>query len=427
MRKPHILLGVSGSIAVYKVCSLVSDLSKKGCDVRVILTRHASAFVPSLTFAALSGNDVYMDEFNGSHEAMIPHIELARWADLFLLVPADANILAKAAHGLADDLLSSCLLALTCPIVAAPAMNTHMYENPATQANLALLKSRGWQMIEPESGLLACKENGKGRLADPLEISKFAMDLLDPMQQPQNAKDSTSTDESSAPVPQNSENAPEDLPLAGLKVVVSAGPTQEALDPVRFLSNHSSGKQGFAIAKAAADLGAKVVLAAGPVSLATPEHVTRRDYVSARDLEAIMLEEAADADFVIMAAAVADYRFAHTSDSKIKKGDGSMQLELVRNPDILARLGQNKPANQILCGFAMETENLDANAKEKMEKKNCDLLIANSLRTKGAGFGGDTNIVTMMTPQNCTHLPIMSKETLGQTILCEMLALRKGK
>lgn len=407
MEKKTIVLGVTGSISAFKACSIVSSLTKKGYAVDVILTRHAAAFVPPLTFAALSHRDVYVDEFDGTHEALIPHIELARRADLFVIAPADANILAKAACGIGDDLLSSVLLACTCPILAAPAMNVHMYENPATQTNIATLAKRGWSFIEPGEGMLACAETGKGRLAEPEEIVARIESALH------------NQEEASA--------ALEPLPLAGKRVVVSAGPTQEALDPVRFLSNHSSGKQGFAIATAAAKLGADTVLVAGPVHLPTPENVKRIDIVSALDLEKAMKEQAESADFIIMAAAVADYRFATTHEQKMKKSGDTLTMEFVKSPDILRGLGQNKRDDQVLCGFAMETENLDANAREKMLSKNCDLLVANNLHTQGAGFMTDTNIVTLMTPDSLSHLPLQTKEELGRKILLTMLEIQKGK
>lgn len=396
----HILIGMTASIAAYKVCSLVSALTKAGHEVRVIMTAHAAQFVAPLTLAALSHNDVLTDEFDGMHEAMIPHIELARWADVFLIAPADANILGKAACGIADDLLSSAILAATCPILAAPAMNVHMYENAAVQNNLRVLKERGWTIVDPAEGMLACQESGKGRLADPDDLQQAILSAL-------------KTEKQSGQ-------------LEGVHVLVSAGPTQEALDPVRFLSNHSSGKQGYAIAAAAAKAGAAVRLVSGPVSLQTPPGVERIDVTTAREMQQAMEENAAWADFIIMAAAVADYRFACSFDHKLKKGEDSMSVEFVRNPDILAGLGKNKRDSQVLCGFAMETENLDANAEQKMKSKNCDLLIANNLTTEGAGFQGDTNVVTLMTPSGREHLPLQTKEELGRRILKTMRALWKG-
>ncbi len=405
MEKKHILIGITGSIAAYKICSLVSSLSKARHEVKVILTHHASAFIPPLTLAALSHNDVYMDEFDGKNEAMIPHIALAKWADVFLIAPADANILAKAACGIADDLLSSAILPCTAPMMASPAMNVHMYENPATQANIRTLKSRGWTIIEPVSGMLACQDEGKGRLPEPEVLEAAIFDVLEK----QEAKD----------------KAPR--PLEGLNVIVSAGPTQESLDPVRFLSNHSSGKQGYAIAKKARDLGARVTLVSGPVSLEAPEGVELVSIVSARDLEKAMEERAADNDLIIMAAAVADYRFKDFHEQKMKKSGETMTMELVKNPDILAALGQAKRDDQILCGFAMETEHLDENARTKLETKNCDLLVANNLHTKGAGFQGDTNVISLLTPEKTEHFGLQSKEEVGELILKRMLEMWKGK
>ncbi len=405
MEKKHILIGITGSIAAYKICGLVSSLSKAGHEVKVILTAHASAFIPPLTLAALSHNEVYMDEFNGKNEAMIPHIALSKWADVFLIAPADANILAKAACGIADDLLSSAILPCTAPILAAPAMNVHMYENPATQANLKTLESRGWTIIEPASGMLACLDEGKGRLPEPDVLEQAIFSVLEK----EEAKKRN------------------DLPLSGKKVVVSAGPTQEALDPVRFISNHSSGKQGYAIAKKARELGADVTLVSGPVTLQAPEGVKVISITSARDLAKAMEEQAPQNDFIIMAAAVADYRFKDFHEQKVKKDGDQMVIELVKNPDILAGLGKVKRPDQILCGFAMETEHLDENARAKLEAKNCDLLIANNLHTQGAGFQGDTNVISLLTPDKTEHFGLQSKEEVGQLILERMLEMWKGK
>lgn len=415
MERKNILIGMTGSIAAFKICSLVSSLAKQNYSVRVIETAHAAAFIPPLTLAALSHQEVYTDEFNGKNEEMIPHIALAKWADVILVAPADANVLAKAACGIGDDLLTSCLLAATCPILAAPAMNVHMFENPITQRNLKTLQSYGWKIIDPTSGMLACQESGQGRLAEPEILEASLKQVLE-------SQDSSSQD--TAPEDQAQADA---ALLAGKKVVVSAGPTQEALDPVRFLSNHSSGKQGYAIARAARNMGAEVVLVSGPVSLEKPEGIEVIDVVSARDMEKAMKEQAPDADFIIMAAAVADYRFKDSHSQKVKKSDETISLEFVKNPDILAGLGQDKQAGQILCGFAMETENLDANARAKMEAKNCDMLVANNLHTQGAGFQTDTNVVSLLFPDHTDHLGLMDKEQLGVQILKTMLELQKGK
>lgn len=404
MENRNILIGITGSIAAYKICSLVSSLSKQGYNVKVIETKHATAFIPPLTLAALSHHDVYTDEFNGENEALIPHIALTKSADVFCIAPADANILAKAATGIADDLLSSAILACNKPILVAPAMNVHMYENPATQANLNTLRLRGWQVIEPESGVLACQDTGKGRLADLTTIEHAIINLLE------------------------QQNSDQDL-LANKKVVISAGPTVESLDPVRFLSNHSTGKQGYAIARAAQKMGADVVLVSGPVHLEKPQGVRLIPVVDARQMEEAMKQESGDADFVIMAAAVADFRFKETFDQKMKKENDrdTITFELVKNPDILASLGANKKPGQVLCGFAMETENLDHNARAKLEKKNCDLLVANNLNTEGAGFGTDTNVVSLLLKDSTQHLGMQNKEELGRTILKTMLQLQKGQ
>lgn len=409
----HILIGMTGSIAAFKICSLVSSLTKKGYDVRVIETKHAAAFVGPLSLAALSRHEVILDEFDGTHQEQIPHINLSKWADVFLIAPADANVLAKAACGIADDLLTSCILACTCPILAAPAMNVHMFENSATQQNLQTLQARGWHIIDPEYGYLACQDSGKGRMAEPSTLEEAVLSVLNESQPP------LMSDQGQA---QNQE----DLPLVGKTVLVSAGPTQESLDPVRFLSNHSSGKQGYAIAKAAKALGAKVILVSGPVSLEKPEGIELIPVVSALDMEKAILSQAPKADFVIMAAAVADYRFKDQHDQKMKKNAESMTLELVKNPDILAELGATKAPGQVLCGFAMETQNLEENARHKLLAKNCDMLVANNLRTKGAGFQGDTNVVSLLFPDSIEHLGLETKEDLGYTILNKMLAIQKG-
>ena len=408
----HILIGMTGSIAAFKICSLVSSLTKKGYDVRVIETKHAAAFVGPLSLAALSRHEVILDEFDGTHQEQIPHIDLAKWADVFLIAPADANVLAKAACGIADDLLTSCILACTCPILAAPAMNVHMFENPATQQNLQTLQARGWHIIDPEYGYLACQDSGKGRMAEPSTLEEVVLNILNENKSATPLSDQTPSQEN--------------LPLLGKTVLVSAGPTQESLDPVRFLSNHSSGKQGYAIAKAAKALGAEVILVSGPVNLEKPEGVELISVVSALEMEEAVLSNASKADFVIMAAAVADYRFKEQHDQKVKKNAESMTLELVKNPDILAELGAHKAPGQVLCGFAMETQNLEENARHKLLTKNCDMLVANNLHTKGAGFQGDTNVVSLLFPDSIERLGLETKEDIGYTILNKMLALQKG-
>ena len=391
MNKKHIVLGVCGGIAAYKACDLVSRLSKKEYEIKVILTKNAKNFVPPLTFETLSHHKCHTDTFDFQNEDPIEHINLAKWADLFVIVPATANIIAKVTHGLADDLLSTTFLASYCPKIICPAMNVHMYENPTTQENIMKAKKLGYVIVEPETGLLACQDTGKGKLASNDTIVQCIESVLHP-----------------------------DLPLKGKKVVVSAGPTQERLDPVRFISNHSSGKQGYAIAKAAQTLGAEVTLVHGPVQLEDLNGVHMRSIISAEEMFTVMKEEAPDADFIIMAAAIADYRPKIIAEQKMKKHDETMQIEFIKNPDILAYLGQHKKENQVLCGFAMETENLEKNAREKLENKNCDMLIANNLFTKGAGFQTDTNVVTLLLPEQNISIDQCTKEELGYKILKTM-------
>ena len=401
MEYQNVLIGISGGIAVYKVCDLVSRLSKMKKNVKVIMTDHAAKFVGPVTFEALSHNPVCVHMFDEGNDP-IPHITLSQWADVFILAPATANCIAKAVCGLADDLLSSTMLALTCPKIMCPAMNTHMLENPATVRNIELAEKDGWMIVMPEYGHLACMDSGKGRLPGT-DVLLEAIETA------------ASKDEH------------KDLPLKGIHVLISAGPTREALDPVRFLTNHSSGKQGYAIAKAALDLGAEVKVVSGPVSIAAPAGAEVIPVESAVEMQEAVQADFDWADFVIMAAAVADYRPARTADQKIKKHDDRLIMEFVKNPDILAGLGADKKPGQVLCGFAMETENLEKNARKKLESKNCDLLIANNLTTPGAGFQTDTNVVTMLKPEGNEQLPLLNKEELGQRILLEMLKIRKGK
>lgn len=398
MEKKHIVLGVCGGIAAYKACDLVSRLSKKDYEIKVILTKNAAQFVTPLTFETLSHNHCEVDTFDPNNEDPIAHIRLAKWADVMILVPATANIIAKVCHGLADDLVSTTFLAAYCPKIICPAMNVHMYENETTQRNLALARELGYQIIEPETGMLACQDLGKGKLASNDTIVASIDQLFHPC-----------------------------LPLKGKKVLITAGPTQERMDPVRFISNHSSGKQGYAIAKAAKALGADVTLVHGPVNLADIPGVRMLSIISAMDMFETMKTEAETADFIIMAAAVADYRPKTMADQKMKKHDECMQIEFVKNPDILAYLGDHKKPNQIICGFAMETEHLEQNARQKLESKNCDMLIANNLFTKGAGFQTDTNVVTLLLPEKNIPLEPCTKEELGYKILKTMLDIEERR
>ena len=398
MSKKRIVVGVSGGIAAYKACDLVSKLSKKDYEVKVILTKHAEKFVSKLTFEALCHNYVETDLFDESNEDPIAHITLAKWADLMIIVPATANIIAKVTHGISDDLLSTTFLACNKHKMICPAMNTQMYENPVTQKNIQACKDLGYQILDPVVGHLACNDTGRGKMIEPADIVEAIENYF------------------------NTSNK-----LSGKTVLISAGPTQEAMDPVRFISNHSSGKQGYAIAKAAKAMGANVILVSGPVQLEKIEGIQTIDVTSALDMFESIKQNANKADYIIMAAAVSDYRPENIAEHKIKKSDDTIEMTFVKNPDILAYLGQHKTKKQIICGFAMETQNLDKNAKEKLEKKNCDMLIANNLFVSGAGFQTDTNIVSLLTKDSIEHLPKLSKEELGQKILETMIKIEEGK
>lgn len=398
MSKKRIVVGVSGGIAAYKACDLVSKLSKKDYEVKVILTKHAEKFVSKLTFEALCHNYVETDLFDESNEDPIAHITLAKWADLMIIVPATANIIAKVTHGISDDLLSTTFLACNKHKMICPAMNTQMYENPITQKNIQACKELGYQILDPVVGHLACNDTGRGKMMEPADIVETIDNYF------------------------NTSNK-----LSGKTVLISAGPTQEAMDPVRFISNHSSGKQGYAIAKAAKAMGANVILVSGPVQLEKIEGIQTIDVTSALDMFEAIKQNADKADYIIMAAAVSDYRPENIAEHKIKKSDDTIEMTFVKNPDILAYLGQRKTKKQIICGFAMETQDLDKNAKEKLEKKNCDMLIANNLFVSGAGFQTDTNIVSLLTKDSIEHLPKLSKEELGQKILETMMKIEEGK
>lgn len=398
MSKKRIVVGVSGGIAAYKACDLVSKLSKKDYEVKVILTKHAEKFVSKLTFEALCHNYVETDLFDESNEDPIAHITLAKWADLMIIVPATANIIAKVTHGISDDLLSTTFLACNKHKMICPAMNTQMYENPITQKNIQACKDLGYQILDPVVGHLACNDTGRGKMIEPADIVEAIDNYF------------------------NTSNK-----LSGKTVLISAGPTQEAMDPVRFISNHSSGKQGYAIAKAAKAMGANVILVSGPVQLEKIEGIQTIDVTSALDMFEAIKQNADKAEYIIMAAAVSDYRPENIAEHKIKKSDDTIEMTFVKNPDILAYLGQCKTKKQIICGFAMETQDLDKNAKEKLEKKNCDMLIANNLFVSGAGFQTDTNIVSLLTKDSIEHLPKLSKEELGQKILETMMKIEEGK
>lgn len=393
-----VLLGVTGGIAAYKAAALASALVKQHAAVEVVMTQNATQFITPLTFEQLTGRKALVDTFDRNFVHQVEHIALADRTDLVIIAPATANVCAKLAHGLADDMLTTTVLACTCPKLIAPAMNTHMYENPVTQDNLATLRHYGWEVIEPASGRLACGAVGKGKLPEPEELLQYILKHL--------------------AFPKN---------LAGKKVLVTAGPTQESIDPVRYLTNHSTGKMGYALAKMAMLRGADVTLVSGPTAIAPPPFVTLVPVTSAQDMFEAVAAHFAEADFVFKAAAVADYTPADYSDQKVKKKDGDLSIPLKRTQDILAYLGQQKRDDQIICGFSMETQDMVKNSREKLQKKHLDMICANNLKVAGAGFGVDTNIITIITQSDTLELPIMTKEAAANTILDQALHLSQAK
>jgi len=388
LKGKNIVLGVSGGIAAYKACELVSRLKKLNAGVHVIMTASAAKFVTPLTFQSLSLNQVTVDIFDAPKYWEVEHISLAKLADVLVIAPATANIIGKLAGGIADDMLSTTAMATKAQVIIAPAMNTNMYENPVVQRNIKLLKELGYCIVPPEEGRLACGDVGKGKLADPAVIEKAIMDVLKLKQD-----------------------------MAGKTVLVTAGPTREAIDPVRFISNHSTGKMGYAIAEQAAKRGAKVYLVSGPTSLDTPYGVIRYDVVSAKEMLNRVMELFPECDVVIKAAAVADYAPAVPFSQKVKKSSDDLELKLTKNPDILYELGKIK-GSKIMVGFAMETENLVENAALKVRKKNLDFIVANNLNEAGAGFAGDTNVVKLIDGEgNIESIPIMKKHEVADIIL----------
>ena len=396
MKKKTVILGVTGGIACYKAAALCSKLTQRGYNVEVVLTKNATEFIGPHTFESLTHNRAMVDTFDRNFQSHVEHIALADKADLLIVAPATANIIAKAAHGIADDMLSTTILACDCKKLIAPAMNTRMYDNPVTQDNLETLRRYGWEVIEPASGRLACGAVGRGKMPEP-------EDLLE------------AVDHAIA----------YDKDLSGVRILVTAGPTQEAVDPVRYLTNHSSGRMGYAIARAAAWRGAEVTLVSGPTALKKPAYVETVDVVTAREMFGAVTGRAGEQDVIIKAAAVADYRPAEVADGKIKKGAGEgLTLELRRTDDILAYLGEHKRPGQILCGFSMETENLIENSRKKLLKKNLDIVAANSLRQEGAGFGVSTNVLTLITREGETELPLLTKDEAAHKLLDRIAGLR---
>lgn len=394
LKNKTVLLGITGGIACYKAAELTSLLIKQHCNVHVIMTDGALRFMTPLTFEALTGNKVHTDVFDKDSGTEIPHISLSSAADCLIIAPATANVAAKLAHGIADDMLTSTALACQCEKIIAPAMNTRMYENPVTQDNLDILRKYGWTIVSPDEGRLACGDTGKGKLPSPASL------LEEVIRACKSNKD-----------------------MKGLSVLVTAGPTKEAIDPVRYITNHSTGKMGYALALAAARRGAEVTLITGTDNTEDPAGINTVHIKSAKD----MFEEVkkhSSADIIVKAAAVADYRPVNVSEDKIKKTDADASIPLERTDDILKYLGENKKSRQILCGFSMETRDLIENSKKKLRKKNLDMICANNLKTDGAGFGTNTNVITMITADEETALPKMSKEEASDIIFTKLLELR---
>ena len=389
-----VLLGVTGGIAAYTAAALASALVKQHAAVEVVMTKNATEFVTPLTFEQLTGRRTMVDTFDRNFSHQVEHISLAERTDLVMIAPATANVCAKLAHGLADDMLTTTVLACRCPKLIAPAMNTNMYENPVTQDNLDILRRYGWDVIEPASGRLACGAVGKGKMPEPEDLLQHILRYL---------------------------ALPHDL--AGKKVLVTAGPTQEALDPVRYLTNHSTGKMGYAIAKMAMLRGAEVTLVTGPTAISKPPFVNVVPVKSAQDMFEAVAAHAPDSDFIFKAAAVADYTPAEYNDNKMKKKDGDLSIPLKRTQDILKYLGEHRTPGQVICGFSMETENMLENSRAKLLKKNVDMICANNLKVAGAGFGVDTNVITVITKEDCMELPLQSKESAANTILDEAIKL----
>ena len=468
--RPTVLLGISASIAAFKAAGLASALTKAGVTVQAVMTPRATDFIAPLTLEALTGNPCPVENIPSGPGSAMEHIDLAKAADLVLVAPASADVIGRIANGLADDLLTTAILACTCPVLIAPAMNTHMFANPAVQANLTRLTGLGYEVLAPDSGRLACGDVGPGRMpdeqvlvarvlkrlglpADPVEpcpdgavAADGGLDRLDPSgtEAPAPAGGTARADGSVGecpgdPAPVDGPAGPAEVPsepgppprgdgdLAGLRVLVTAGATIERIDPVRYITNHSTGRMGFALAKAARDRGAHVTLVAGSTASPPPEMDRVVRVESAEQMFEAVTGQAQEADVVIMAAAVADYRPRHVAEQKIKKDDGPAVLELERTRDILAWLGEHRRPGQTLCGFSMETTELVENSRRKLERKGVDLIVANDLSTPGAGFGGDTNVVTIITPAGQTQLPLASKREVADQVLSAIVQARSGR
>lgn len=391
-----VLLGVSGSIAAYKTASLASALKKLHADVHVLMTENAVNFINPITFETLTGNKCLIDTFDRNFEYSVEHVSLAKQADVVMVAPASANVIGKIAHGIADDMLTTTIMACRCPKIIAPAMNTNMFENPIVQDNMKILEKYGYEVISPASGYLACGDTGAGKMPEPELLLEYIL------RETAREKD-----------------------MQGLRVLVTAGPTQESVDPVRYITNHSTGKMGYAIARVCMQRGAQVTLVSGPVSLKPPEFVTTVPVKTAREMFEAVTERAEDQDIIIKAAAVADYRPRHVSSEKVKKQDGELSIEMERTDDILAYLGAHKRENQFLCGFSMETEHMLENSRKKLQKKNLDMIVANNVKVEGAGFAVDTNVATIITGADEISLGMLSKEETAARILDQILKMRR--
>lgn len=392
LRGKCVVLGVTGSIAAYKIANLASALVKLHADVNVIMTKNATNFINPITFETLTGNKCLVDTFDRNFQFNVEHVALAKRADIFLVAPASANVIGKIAGGIADDMLTTTIMACKAPKLISPAMNTNMFENPIVQDNLEKLRSYGYEVIQPASGYLACGDTGAGKMPEPDTLLAYILRTI------ACEKD-----------------------MVGKKVLVTAGPTQEPVDPVRFITNHSTGKMGYAIAENCMRRGAEVTLVSGPVQIAPPLCVRLIPVVTAADMASAVKECYKEQDIIIKTAAVADYRPAHPADEKVKKKDDHSVMELERTEDILAYLGAHKKSGQFICGFSMETENMLENSRAKLAKKNVDMIVANNLKVAGAGFGTDTNVVTIITKDDCKQLELMSKAEVASSIVSEIL------
>ena len=393
-----VLLGVTGSIAAYKIAYLASALKKLHAQVHVLMTENATNFINPITFESLTGNKCLVDTFDRNFQFQVEHVSIAKQADVVMIAPASANVIGKLAHGIADDMLTTTIMACKCKKIISPAMNTNMYENPIVQDNLAILQHYGYEVIEPASGYLACGDTGAGKMPEPEMLLEYILREI--------AKEKD---------------------LSGRKVLVTAGPTQEAIDPVRYITNHSSGKMGYALAKAAMLRGAQVTLVSGPCAIEPPPFVKLVPVVTAKEMFDAVTSVSFEQDIIIKAAAVADYRPAKVFDDKVKKQEGQMSIELEKTDDILQYLGDNRVPGQFLCGFSMETQNMLGNSRAKLGKKHLDMVAANNLKVAGAGFQGDTNVLTLITQDEDVSLQLMSKEDAANVILDKILSVMKER